>query len=378
MRCRAAPRPNRKNDRTDRPVRRAHPVRTTLASLLAGCMVGMGVLVLEGSELVEGAATAIVPESSQIDTAQSETAPQSIPVVETLEAVEGPDGHIEVERPQPEQAEAPVVVTEATEEELEAPAAKQLPEATVVPPEQVPTGNPITLASGGDTRTVATVSGTGTIRLGFTRTESSAAPNLPTYVSAICDGESVYSGAFNTTTAGPVVQDVPFSGSSCVVKVKVAQPSPRWAGTSSAVVVTRDAAAETQQGSPYVEDATWTTTAVTGSDAFEIAVPEGFTGTVSVKLTACSSEGGTSDATRDFACGEHVEKGVGSEGTITVSDGEQLLASTSFDISAETHHDMVTLDIEEPAADDLVVGVERTDGSAVLVHGPGTGAVGTH
>lgn len=364
MRCRAAPRPNRKNDRPDRPVRRAHPVRTTLASLLAGCMVGMGVLVLEGSELVEGAATAIVPDSSQIDTAQSESAPQSIPVVETPEAVEGPDGHIEVERPQPEEAEAP--------------AAEQLPEATVVAPEQVPTGNTVTLASGGDTRTVATVSGTGTLRFGFTRSASSAAPNLPTYVSAICDGTSVYSGAFNTTSAGPVVQDIPFSGSSCSIKVRVAQPSPKWAGTSSAVTVTRDDAAETQGGTPYLEEAVWTTTAVSGAETFDLAVPVGFTGAVSVKLTACSSQGGTSDETRSFACGDLVEKGVGSGGTITVTDGEQVLGSTGFDISAETHHDMVTLEIEEPAADDLTIEVERTEGSAVLVHGPGTGAVGTH
>ena len=97
-----------------------------------------------------------------------------------------------------------------------------------------------------------------------------------------------------------------------------------------------------------------------------------------MKLTACSSKGGTSDDTKKFACGDMVEKGVGSEGTVTVTDGEQVLAETGFDISAETHHDMVTVDVDEPATDDLTIEVQKTDGSAVLVHGPGTSAVGTH
>jgi len=240
----------------------------------------------------------------------------------------------------------------------------------------VPTETVATLRAGGSAVTVASLSGTGAVTLGFTRTSSSTAPNLPTYVSTMCDGASVYSGAFNTTTQGPVVQDVPYSGAQCSIRVRVAQPSARWAGTTSAIVVTRDDA-QPQAGIPYVERADWTTAAVPGSDAFRLAVPEGFTGAVSVKLTSCSSQGGTSDATRDFACGDLVQRGVGSEGTVTVSDGEQILAETDFDISAETHHDMVTVDIADPAAGDLTIVVERSGGSAVLVHGPGTGAVGT-
>ena len=87
---------------------------------------------------------------------------------------------------------------------------------------------------------------------------------------------------------------------------------------------------------------------------------------------------GTSDATNKFACGDLVQKGVGSEGSISISDGEDVLATSGYDITAETHHDMVTLSIDEPAADDLTISVERSGGSAVLVHGPGTSAVGTH
>lgn len=240
----------------------------------------------------------------------------------------------------------------------------------------LPSETVATLHAGGSTATVASLSGTGAVTLGFTRTSSSTAPNLPTYVSTVCDGASVYSGAFNTTSQGPVIQEVPYSGAQCSIRVRVSQPSARWAGTTSAIVVTRDDP-QSQAGTPYVEKAEWTTAAVPGSDAFSLAVPEGFTGAVSVKLTACSSQGGTSDATRDFACGDLVQRGIGSEGTITVSDGEQILAETEFDITAETHHDMVTVDIADPAAGHLTIVVERSGGSAVLVHGPGTGAVGT-
>lgn len=266
---------------------------------------------------------------------------------------------------------------EAEEEDPLPVAATPGPEPAVDPVQQVPTETVATLRAGGDAATVATMSGTGAVTFGFTRASSSTAPNLPTYVSTICDGASVYSGAFNTTTQGPVVQDVPYSGADCAVSVRVAQPSARWLGTSSAVVVTRDAH-EAQTGTPFVGKAEWTTVPVTSADSFGLAVPEGFTGAVSLKLTACSSEGGTSDATREFACGDMVQEGVGTEGTITVSDGEQVLAEAAFDITAETHHDMVTVGVDEPAAGGLTIVVERSAGSAVLVHGPGTGAVGTH
>lgn len=250
-------------------------------------------------------------------------------------------------------------------------------DAVIVEAEEVPDKDPTTLSSGGATVTVATVSGTGTIPLGFTRSASSAAPNLPTYVSAICDGESVYSAAFNTTTADPVVQEIPFSGSSCSIRVKVAQPSPKWAGTSSSIVVT-EAEPETHGGTPYVHKAGWTSNAVSGSETFGMEVPDGFDGTVTLKLTACSSRGGTSDETKDFACGDLVQKDVGSQGVVTVSDGKKELDSAGFDISAATHHDMVSLDVEDVAGDQLTITVEHTGGSAILVHGPGSGAVGTH
>lgn len=335
-------------------------------------ILGVGVIATQDDEHADGSASARVHELVTAETAgPAPLGPLEIPTVALSEpASPASEPVLELEKKAPEApAEDPAAVPDE--------ALAAAPEPMVVSVEEVPQGGGTTLHAGGDTARVATVSGTGSITLGFTRTSSSTAPNLPTYVSTICDGASVYSGAFNTTSQGPVVQDVPYSGANCSIQVRVAQPSDRWTGTSSSVVVTRDEP-ESQGGTPYVEKAEWTTTAVAGEDSFDIAVPAGFTGTVSVKLTACSSAGGTSDETRKFACGDLVQKGVGTEGSLTVSDGQQVLAETGFDITAETHHDMVTVEVDEPAADDLTISVEQTGGSAVLVHGPGTSVVGTH
>lgn len=352
-------------------------VKGALIALVTVGVLSIGLTAPQLDDHSEGAASARVP-----DHASSEELPATALEPTVIPLIEGPvEGTPGGQADGPGAGAAPLVDVEKDGESVPGrssqEAADEVPSALTMEVENIPEGDSTVLIAGSDARTVATVSGTGSVRLGFARSTSSAAPNLPTYVSAICDGTSVYSGAFNTTTQGAVAQDVPFSGSSCTIQVKIAQPSAKWVGTTSSVLVTQDRP-ETQSGTPYVETASWTSTAVSGSDDFEIDVPEGFTGTVSVKLTACSSKGGTTDDTKEFACGDLVQKGVGSEGTITVSDGGQVLVETGFDITAETHHDMVTLDVSEPASDDLTLDVERTGGSAVVVHGPGTSAVGTH
>lgn len=348
-------------------------LRIATVGVVVLAVLGVGITASQDDERTEGSASARVHEL--VAGEAEESAP---PEAREIPAVKPSEQASPVSEPSLELEE---MRSAAPSEEIDAASGEEpasaAAEPMVVAVEDVPQGDGTTLQAGGATATVATVSGTGSVDLGFTRTSSSSAPNLPTYVSTICDGASVYSGAFNTTTQGPVVQDVPYSGTNCVIKVRVAQPSDRWTGTSSSVVVTHDEP-DSQSGTPYVEQAEWTTTAVDGEDSFTIDVPAGFTGTVSLKLTACSSQGGTSDQTRKHACGDLVQKGIGSEGSFTVSDGQQVLAETGFDITAETHHDMVTVDVEEPAADDLTISVEQTDGSAVLVHGPGTSVVGTH
>lgn len=375
MRQRDSSRSGRPGERIRRRGALAPWLKALMGSLVVVGVLGTGVTSLQDEDHHDGSASALVPSRPAEADAHP---PQEIEVVHAAEEKTVPDASA-----LPDLIPAPDEPTEVPEAEtVEAPvepgAADDLGPAEVSVDEEVPTGGGETLHAGGSTKTVATVAGTGSITLGFTRTAGSTAPNLPTYVSTICDGSSVYSGAFNTTTQGPVVQEVPYSGAACSIRVRVAQPSDRWTGTSSSVVVTRDQPEAQPSGAPYVEKAEWTTTAVSGGETFEIDVPEGFTGTVSLKLTACSSQGGTSDATNKFACGDLVQKGVGSEGSISISDGEDVLATSGYDITAETHHDMVTLSIDEPAADDLTISVERSGGSAVLVHGPGTSAVGTH
>ena len=364
------------SDTTRRRARKLGALRTALAGVLALGALGVGVTAWEDHQLEPAEALPTLVDALTEEPAPAPPEAQPIPVVEPREGSSSPtEPHLVVETPVEHEEPAE---SHAAEGQSDGEAPVEQPAPMIVTAEKVPEGGATTLRAGGSTQTVATASGTGTITLGFTRTASSAAPNLPTYVSSICDGASVYSGAFNTTTQGPVVQDVPYAGANCSIQVRVAQPSDRWTGTTSSVVVTRDQPEAATHGSTYVEKADWTTTAVSGEDTFFLDVPEGFTGTVSLKLTACSSQGGTSDQTKRYACGDLVQKGVGSEGSITISDGEQVLAATGFDITAETHHDMVTVDIDEPAADDLVIDVERSGGSAVLVHGPGTSAVGTH
>lgn len=352
---------NQRRDSMRSRVRRAVDARpfrgAVLGALAVVALAGFGIQAPPGGEILDDARAEILPGSSS-----GGTDPQTIPALEGVSAPEPtPSGLVAVA---PESSDSPT---------------SDPPDSTtsaVVTPLAVPSGDPRTVGAGGDPVTVAMVSGTGSIVLGFARTQDSAAPNLPTYVSALCDGTSVYSGAFNTTDAGAVAQEIPYSGDTCSIQVTVSQPSDRWSGTRSAVVVTRGETEELS-GAPVTESAGWTSTPVASTESFSMDVPSGFEGMVTLKLTACSSDGGTSDETRTFACGGLVREGIGSQGTVTIRDGGQVLAGSAFAISGETHHDMLTLDVAGAPTGDLVIEVSSTGGSAVLVHGPGSGAVGT-
>lgn len=233
------------------------------------------------------------------------------------------------------------------------------------------------LIAGGEASAVTIVSGTGTVPITFTRDPGSTAPNLPTYVSASCDGQSTYSGAFNTTGSGSVTKDISFSGNTCTINVKVAQPSPKWEGTYSAVYAAPGAPQHTSTGVSSVVGAGWVSSAVTGSRDYTLSTPAGFKGAVDIKLTACSSEGGTSDATATKACGEFVQKGVGSSATVVLSDSSGTLGSQNISITPEKHHDMLSFSLPRATTGPIIITVHQSSGSAMLVHGPGTRAVGT-
>ena len=230
------------------------------------------------------------------------------------------------------------------------------------------------LRAGGQATTIATLSGSGKISVRATRDPNSAAPNIPTYLSMLCDGGSVYSGAFNTTGTHEVT--VPYAGSTCRLIGRTAQPSQRWAGTTSTVWVTAtDTAATT--GTPAVVSAPWASRPVASSGQFTFPNADGITGHVTLKLTACSSSGGTTDATGANLCGGHVQRGIGSSFTVTITDQNGTLYSGTHEISAARHHDMVTLPTSRAVSGDVRVQLVRVSGSAVLVHGPGSRVVGT-
>ena len=232
----------------------------------------------------------------------------------------------------------------------------------------------ISVVAGRDAITVLSVSGVGTVPVGYVRNPNSAAPNIPVYTSAICGGVSTYSGAFNATGTGEEWKDVPYSGD-CVIKVKAALPSSKWAGSFSAVNV-RTGTPDKWGGDPVVVNAGWVSRAVSSSGDFVLNVPKGFTGVISVKVTACSSEGGTSDNTVSYGCAGLVRKGVGSSFSITVSDSVGVINSVSTNLSAERHHDTISIPVGRAASGTITVRVVHTGGSAVLVHGPSTRAVG--
>lgn len=61
-----------------------------------------------------------------------------------------------------------------------------------------PGGGGVTLTAGDSATTLATLPPAGTATLTTWRHPGSAAPNIPTYVSVLCAGTSVYSGTWNS------------------------------------------------------------------------------------------------------------------------------------------------------------------------------------
>lgn len=227
----------------------------------------------------------------------------------------------------------------------------------------------------GESRTIVSgLQGTGTVDLFFSRDAGSAAPNLPTYVSSICSGRPVYSGAYNTTGSNQH-RIATYTGKDCKVKVLVNHPSPKWSGKYNAVYVSHSVNASETKGKTVTE-ATWQSRPVSGVGRFTLDAAPGTKGTVDLKLTACSSKGGTSDRSRKFACGNKVQKNVGSTFQVTVSDAKGELYSAAKTIGYREHHSMLHIKMPRPVAGSLTITVKHISGSAILVHGPNTRYIG--
>lgn len=235
-------------------------------------------------------------------------------------------------------------------------------------------GQGFLVVAGEDSQTIAQYSGSGFLSLKLFRDTMSAAPNIPTYVSVICDGSSVYSGAYNSTDDA-ITRLVPYAGQDCRVKVKSDYPSKRWSGSYNAVrVVVEDG--QRFSGTPSVHKAKWITRAVSSHDSFHFESLPGMNGILSLKVTACSSSGGTSDPSASYACGNLVQKNVGSSFWVTLKDGAgRTLYSGQHTVSASRHHDMISIPVT--SADGSVdVDISYASGSPVLIHGPGSSFVG--
>lgn len=234
-------------------------------------------------------------------------------------------------------------------------------------------GSSKTVRAGSDSRTIAQVSGNGSIRLVFSRDGKSSAPNIPTFVSAICGANSVYSGAFNTTVGKPFSKTIPFNGN-CKIKALVTYPSGKWRGSYNAVKISYGNI-QKQSGNGYFSQAKWKTRPVSKSSTFNFSSPNSFKGNVVLKMTACSSRNGASDKTATNACDGHVRKDVGSSGTIEIRNNGKLVASQNYSISYKKHHDTFTIRLPKLNNKNVSVTVKKKSGSSVLVHGTGGSSI---
>lgn len=233
--------------------------------------------------------------------------------------------------------------------------------------------NMTTVRAGAESRTIATVSGNGSVRLVFSRDTKSSAPNLPTFVSVICGANSVYSGAFNTSIGEKFAKTIPYSGT-CKIKALVSYPSSKWRGSYNAVNVSYGNVQKVS-GKSYSSQAKWKTRPVSKNSNFNLNAPSGLKGFVVMKLTACSSVNGATDKTATNACNGHVKKDVGSSGKVEIKNGGKLIATHYFNINYKKHHDTFTIPVLKLKNKNLSITVKKNSGSSVLVHGTGGSSV---
>lgn len=372
------------------------PLLSSTTSATATASATPSTKTLEPSaQATETASTEATVEAPQ---APIEEPPTETPTEEAVAEAPAPTSDA-VSEPAPVVAEQPATVTEqvpvvedtqstvtTSNEQATAPATAQAPapqfidqiprESQDIPTTQAPA--PVvggTTVASEQTVTLTTVSGNGSIPVTISRDPASAAPNIPTYVSAICDGQSV--GSLSANANSEVYNSsISFSGNNCKIIASVKNPSSKWAGTYNASIIGLGTPTY-RNGTSSVVEAGWVSQAVAGTSNFTLATATGFQGAVDLKLTACSSDGGTSDSTASHACAGLVQKNVGSTAVITLSDSAGVLTTQTVTISADRHHASAHFDLPRATTGAITITVSSTNGSAILVHGPGSRAVGT-
>lgn len=308
---------------------------------------------------------------------------EALPVAK--EAQSAPEASSATEKPAdtptaPQNSSTPSAPTQSPKAPSSAPAEPHAPSTTAssAPPKSAAKhfGNQVKIKAGpSDATTVRTVSGNGVLPIRITRDSSSAAPNLPTYVSMICSNGGTYSAAYNTSAGETLMKNAPFSGD-CTLKVKTAYPTPRWNGTYNAIYVSTGSPEYASGDRHYTAKASWKTRPVSSSSDFHMSTPAGLRGSVVVKLTGCSSRGGASDSTAKYACDGHVNK-TNSKGYIQIINGGKVVNRMDYNISVNKHHDTFTIPVNL-SSKDVTVRVVKTSGASVLTHGPGSSVTGVY
>lgn len=199
--------------------------------------------------------------------------------------------------------------------------------------------------------------------------------NAAVFTSVFCDGDSsVYGGAFNLESGMTTQKIVPFAGNRCRIGI-APRADERWRGNEIAIRVEAGDPV-VLEGKPYHATAEWVTKPISDSRVLSFGDQSKFEGFLTLKLTACSTRGGATDATASDACKGHVLSRTDSEVVIRIEDDKGLLVSQNAHVAWRTHHDTFTVELPRRVEGTLRVKVAKLAGSDMLVHGPGSGLVG--
>lgn len=228
------------------------------------------------------------------------------------------------------------------------------------------------------TRTIWEGSGRGTLTLTTTLDPTSALPTgAPTYASLACDGKSVYAGGWNTTrTDGSAIKRIPYAGEACRLRLRADQSSAVWEGTDSWILYQLRDERTGPAGEAVVVKGPWRSRAVTSAGTFSFGDQSGLDGTITVKATSCSTDGGDTDTSATDACAGLVQKNTDARARIVVRDDAGVLFDRQIEVTYTRHHETFTWDLPRPITGELCIEVSRTSGAPLLVHGPNTRLVG--
>lgn len=232
-----------------------------------------------------------------------------------------------------------------------------------------------TTTTGSGTTKSANVDGIGLwdVDFGYVRKDDNPS-RIMIAVSVYCNDGVGYSGTFNIESGVVTNKQIPFSGTGCRLIVSSRQAD-NWT-PSVATIKVKGATLQPVEEEPYNLRAEWTSNATKKDQTFSFGKQDGFKGWLTIKGTACSSDGGTTDRTKKKACTGQVEKGVGSVVELTVKDDSGVIEKRKFDVNAKLHHDVTTFNIDRPVRGELKVDVRHLKGSSMIIHGPGSSIVG--